>query len=59
MRRLGIPEAWLVALNTETIFVYRRPSPEGYQDVRAYRRGETIYPEAFPETGFAVDEILG
>ena len=56
---VGIPEAWLVALKSETIFVYRQPSPEGYQDVRAYRRGETIYPEAFPETGFAVDEILG
>ena len=55
----GIPEAWLVALKSETIFVYRQPSPEGYQDVRPYRRGETIYPEAFPETGFAVDEILG
>ena len=57
--KLGIPEAWLVDLKSETIFVHRRPSPEGYQDVRAYRRGETIYPEAFPETGFAVDAILG
>lgn len=55
----GIPEAWLVDLKSATIFVHRRPSPEGYQDVRTYRRGETIYPEAFPETGFAVDEILG
>ena len=55
----GIPESWLVALTSGTIFVYRQPSPEGYQDVRAYRRGETIYPEAFPETSFAVDEILG
>jgi Uma2 family endonuclease len=55
----GILESWLVDLISEMIFVYRRPSPEGYQDVRAYRRGETIYPEAFPETGFAVDEILG
>ncbi|MEO6195808.1 MAG: Uma2 family endonuclease, partial [Thermoanaerobaculia bacterium] len=57
--KVGIPEAWLVDLKAETIFVHRRPSPEWYQDVRAYRRGETIYPEAFPETGFAVDEILG
>jgi Uma2 family endonuclease len=56
---VGIPEAWLVDLNAERILVYRRPSPEGYQEVRAYRRGETIYPEAFPETGFAVDAILG
>jgi Uma2 family endonuclease len=54
-----IPEAWLVDLKSNRIFVHRRPSLEGYQDVRAYRRGETISPEAFPETGFAVDEILG
>ena len=50
----GIPEAWLVDLNSETLFVYRQPSPEGYQDVRAYRRGESVSPEAFPETEFAV-----
>jgi Uma2 family endonuclease len=55
----SIPEAWFVDLNAERILVYRRPSPEEYQEVHAYRRGETIYPEAFPETGFAVDEILG
>jgi Uma2 family endonuclease len=55
----GVPESWLVDLNSETIWVYRRPSPEGYRDVRPCRRGESISPEAFPETSFAVDEILG
>jgi Uma2 family endonuclease len=55
----GIPEAWLVDLNSDTIFVHRRPSPAGYQDVRAYRRGDSISPEAFPAVRFAVDEILG
>jgi Uma2 family endonuclease len=55
----GIPESWLVDLNSSTLFVYRRPSPERYQDVRAYRRGESVAPEAFPEVTFTVDEILG
>lgn len=55
----GVPETWLVDLNSETVWVYRQPSPEGYRDVRPYRRGESISPEAFPETSFAVDEILG
>jgi Uma2 family endonuclease len=55
----GIPEAWLVDLTSDTLFVYRRPSPEGYRDVRAYRREESISPEAFPESRFAVAEILG
>jgi len=55
----GIPESWLVDLNSETLFVFRRPSPEGYQDVRAYRRGESVAPEAFPGVSFAIEEILG
>jgi Uma2 family endonuclease len=54
-----ISEAWLADLNSDTIFVHRQPSPEGYQDVRAYRRGETISPETFPDVRFTVDEILG
>ncbi|HEX9944779.1 MAG TPA: Uma2 family endonuclease [Thermoanaerobaculia bacterium] len=55
----GIPEAWLVDLNSGTVFVYRQPSPERYQEVNQYRRGDAISPEAFPEARFAVDEILG
>lgn len=55
----GVPEAWLVDLNSETIFVYSRPSPAGYQEVRQFRRGNEITPEAFPEERFSVDAILG
>ena len=55
----GIPESWLVDLNSGTLFVYRRPSPEGYQDVRAYRHGEVVFVEALPDVRFTVDEILG
>ena len=55
----GIPEAWLVALTSETIFVYRQPSPKGYRAVRAYYRGESISPETFPDARYTVDEILG
>jgi hypothetical protein len=55
----GVPESWLVDLKSDTVWVYRQPSPTGYRDMRPYRRGESIAPEAFPETAFAVDEILG
>jgi len=55
----GIPESWLVDLNSELVWVYRGPSPRGYQDARSYRRGESISPEAFPEVSFQVDDILG
>ena len=54
----GIPESWLADLNSDTLFVHRRPSPEGYQDVRTYRRGESVSVEAFPETQFAVTDIF-
>lgn len=54
----GVPEAWLVDLNSKTIFVYRQPSPEGYQEVREYRRGDEISPKAFPDVSFSVDSIL-
>jgi len=54
-----ITEVWLVDLNSDTIFVHRRPSPAGYQEVRACRRGDSISSEAFPEVRFTVDEILG
>jgi Uma2 family endonuclease len=56
---VGIPEAWLVDLSSERILVYRRPSPEGYQEVRAYGRGESISPKEFPGKRFAVEAILG
>jgi Uma2 family endonuclease len=55
----NVPESWLVDLNSETLWAYRQPSPTGYRDVRPYRRGDSIAPEAFPDTSFAVDEILG
>lgn len=55
----GIPESWLVDLNSATLFVYRHPTPEGYQDMRVYRRGESVAPEAFPDVIFTVEEIFG
>ena len=57
----GIPEAWLVDVRKGkgTIYVYRRPSPEGYREVREYRRGDEVSPEAFPDVSFPVDAILG
>lgn len=56
---VGIREAWLVDLNSDQICVYRRPTPDGYQEEHIYCRGEFITPKAFPGKSFAVDEILG
>jgi Uma2 family endonuclease len=55
----GIPETWLADLNSDTIFAYRRPTPDGYQEIREYRRGDWISLEAFPDGRFLVDDLLG
>jgi Uma2 family endonuclease len=57
--RSGIQETWLVDLEQGLIEMYRFPSPEGYQQVRALRRGDRLSPQAFPELSVAVDELLG
>jgi Uma2 family endonuclease len=55
----GIPETWLTHPNAHTITLYRRPTPEGYQEVREHRPLEQIALEAFPDERFRVDELVG
>ena len=57
--KAGIPESWLADLNSDVILTFRKPSPEGYREVREYRRGDWISPEAFPDEQFLVDDLLG
>ena len=56
---VGIREAWLVDINGDQIFVYREPTPDGYQTVRTYYRGEFIAPKSFPDKKLSVMDILG
>jgi Uma2 family endonuclease len=56
---MGIREAWLVDINGDRIFVYREPTPDGYQTVRTYYRGEFITPKSFPGKKLGVTDILG
>lgn len=55
----GIPETWLTHPNANTITTYRRPTAEGYQDVREHRSLEKIALEAFPDERFLVGELVG
>jgi Uma2 family endonuclease len=61
--RVGVPKAWLIAIKEGTkegtVYVYRQPSAEGYREVREYRRGDEISPEAFPDVRIPMDSILG
>ena len=56
--RGGIPEVWLVDLEEEAIEIHRRPSAQGYQEVKVQGRGQTISPGAFPELAINMEEIL-
>ena len=57
--RAGIPEVWLVDLAGERIEVYRRPTPQGYQEVQHLRRGARLASQAITDLELGVDEILG
>jgi len=57
--RFGVAELWVVDLNSDCIWTYRRPSPDGYRVVRRVKRGQRLAPQAFPNVELSVDEVLG
>ena len=57
--RAGVPEVWLLDVVTQRLEVHRRPTPDGYQDVHSFRRGESVAPQAFPHLVLTVDTLLG
>ena len=56
--RAGIPEVWVVDLAEGRVEVYRKPSAEGYREVRQLGRGERLAPEALPQLELGVEEVL-
>ncbi|MCS7207323.1 MAG: Uma2 family endonuclease [Dehalococcoidia bacterium] len=57
--RAGIPEVWLVNLASDTVEVYRSPSPQGYEDAHTLPRGQRLSPHLLPQVSVAVEDILG
>ena len=57
--RAGIPEAWLVDLPGNRLWVYRGPAAEGYAEVRWLERGQAVSPQAFPDVEIPVESVLG
>ncbi|MFB2834744.1 Uma2 family endonuclease [Floridanema evergladense] len=55
----GITEVWLVDINEQCIEVYREPSPNGYQNIQRFIRGQSLSILAFPEIVITVNEVLG
>jgi Uma2 family endonuclease len=55
----GIPEYWLIDLESETIEVRRKPNKSGYEELQTLRRGDQLRCLAFPDTPLDVAAILG
>jgi Uma2 family endonuclease len=54
----GVMEYWQLDVKRGILIVRTEPADKEYRNVRIYRRGETITPQALPFT-FSIDEILG
>lgn len=48
--RSGIADYWIVDVNGERVFVFRRPEGEKYLEKTVFRKDGTLTPLAFPET---------
>ena len=55
----GIPEYWIVDCTTETVEIYRNPSPAGYRDVTRAAGTATLTLQAFPDVELTTAEIFG
>ena len=54
----GIEELWIVDLNDDLLWVYRKPSQKGYLDIKAHKPGESVTTLAF-DLNLNVTDILG
>ena len=55
----GIPEAWLVDLRAGHVEVHTEPTPDGYNAVKIYRRGDNAVSKSIVGVNLSVDDILG
>ena len=58
--RYGIPEVWLVDLNSGTVEVYRDPTSEGYERVTKLEDPDAVVSsQILPQLRLTIREILG
>ncbi len=56
--RAGVSEVWIVNPQDEVIEVYREPHFTGYSSKTAFQVGGIASPQAFPDAGVNVGELL-
>lgn len=54
----GVPEAWLIVLNSGTVEVHHEPGRDGYGRVDIFRRGETVQSATLPQLAAPADSLL-
>lgn len=54
----GIREYWLVDLPQDEIQAFRTPAPDGYREVRSYRRGDVMGPSVLHGLEVPMADIL-
>jgi len=54
----GVPEYWLVDLNTNVVWRYLSPERGMYRSAEQYRRGQSFAPMLLPTCVIAVDVLL-
>ena len=55
----GIPETWLIDIESGHVEVHSMPKEYAYGLVKIYLRGETAVSETIPELALSVDDIIG
>ena len=56
--KAGIPEVWLLDVAGQRLEIYRRPSPEGYREIRYPEATENIAPVLLPELSLSVASLF-
>lgn len=56
---VGIPETWLVDLNSNHIERHSEPTAYGYRQITQFGHGDTIVSLTVPEAVISVDAVLG
>lgn len=57
--RSGVPEAWIVDLESRVIEVYRNPSSEGYREAVRKGLGASLPIPGLPGATLDIDQVLG
>lgn len=55
----GIPETWLIDLESDHVEVHTIPKESAYGLVKIYLRGENALSETLPEISLSVSDVLG